>query len=204
MGPPSTRVTGSRPESEHGYVKADPYAQANDPTHTGEEEAEHEQDSDYNQSNTQAYGSHRGSYDTYNPASGLASYSADNSHIASDANASSTASGGSGRATPRTSQPQWTAGYQTPPRVPPSSNLYNPTSDARGTLPNGNATSESYVSGAYAPTQMNGVKRMREEDDIDAPKRRKGADGTIVNGSYDSDMRAMNRPRPTAKTARVR
>lgn len=205
MGPPSTRVPGSRPESEHGDVKPDPYAQSqtNDSTHTGEEEAEHEQDSDYNQPSTHGYGAHRGSYDTYAPATALASYPPDSNHIASDVNAPSTTNGGSGRATPRTSQPQWTPAYQTSPRAPP--NLYNPTSDARGSLSNGTASAENYVSGAYAPTQMNGVKRVREDDDIDSLKRRKGSDGGMINGSYEGDMRAINRPRPaTQKAARAR
>ena len=85
--------------------------------------------------------------------------------------------------------------YQSP-RAPPSSNLYNPTSDTRGALPNGNV---EHITGPYAPTQLNGVppsnKRSREDDDysrqsddIDALKRRKmSREGAgLTNGSYDN------------------
>ena len=211
MGPPSTRVSGSRPESEHGDVKLDPYshAQASEASHTGgDEEAEHEPDAEYAQGNGQTFGSHRGSYDTYSAGSNMASYSADGSHLPPDANNASNVNGGSGRGTPRTSQ-SWGTGYSTPPRAPPSSNLYNPTSDARGTLANGNTSAESYNTGPYAPTQMNGVKRMRDDDDFDAMKRRKmtesGTNSTMINGSFDGDNRPINRARTaTAKTARAR
>ena len=211
MGPPSARISGSRPESEHGDVKLDPYSQAqsNEASHAaGDDEAEHEQDTDYTQSNNQTYGSHRGSYDTYNTSSNLASYSTEGTHISSDTTGTSNVNGGSGRGTPRTSQYLGT-GYQTPPRAPPSSNLYNPTSDARGTLSNSSSSAENYTTGPYAPTQLNGVKRLREDDDFDTMKRRKLTDNasssTIINGSFDSDNRPMNRARTTAaKTARAR
>ena len=212
MGPPSNRVPGSRPESEHGDIKLEPYAhsQANNVSHSaGDEEAEHEQDSEYTHEGSQAYAPHRGSYSSYSSASNLASYNGDTSHVSSGVNGSSTVGGGSGQGTPRTSQSQWATGYQTPPRAPPSSNLYNPTSDARGSLPNGNTSTETYVSGAYAPTQLNGLgssnKRMREEDnDADALKRRKMTESSTFSGSFD-DTRPMNRARGgTAKTARAR
>lgn len=209
MGPPS-RIAGSRPESEHGDVKLDPYnqAQASEGVQTRDAEGEPEHDSDYPQGNAQAYGSHRGSFDAYTAASNLTSYSADNTHMASDVSGAGV-NGGSGRATPRTSQPQWTTGYQTPPRAPPSSNLYNPTSDARGTLTNGNTATDSYVTGPYAPTQMNGVKRLRDDDDVDHLKRQKlnnaAANPSLINGSFDAEARAINRARPTAaKPTRVR
>ena len=203
MGPP-LRVNASRPESEHGDVKLDPYGQAsaseNAQSAGGDVEGDADQDSEYQHSNAQAYGSHRGSFDAYNAASSLAQYSADNSHLSSDA----AVNGGSGRATPRTSQ-QWAAGYQTPPRAPPSSNLYNPTSDARGTLTNGNTGADSYVTGAYAPTQLNGVKRMREDDVEENIKRPKMSNGqTLINSSFDTDNRPMNRARTAAKPTRVR
>ena len=211
MGPPSNRMGGSRPESEHGDVKLDPYAhaQANDVSHSGGEDGPEHEDSDYTHEGAQAYTPHRGPYSSYNNASTLASYNGDNTHVPSSVNGSSGVSSGPGQGTSRTSQSQWGTGYQTPPRAPPSSNLYNPTSDARGTLPNGNASSETYVSGAYAPTQLNGLvgssKRMREDDeDLDTLKRRKMPDSSTINGSFD-DTRSMNRARgTTAKTARAR
>ena len=211
MGPPPRRLSVSRPESEHGDVKLDPYnqGQGTEASHAGgDDEAEHEQDTDYTQNSNQSYGSHRGSYDTYNTGSNLASYSAEGAHIPSDTTSTSNVNGGSGRGTPRTSQ-SWGTGYQTPPRAPPSSNLYNPTSDARGTLSNGSSSAENYSAGPYAPTQVNGVKRLREDDDFDAMKRRKMTDNTtsstIMNGSFDSDNRPINRARTAvAKTARAR
>ncbi|KAG8532570.1 uncharacterized protein KY384_002447 [Bacidia gigantensis] len=208
MGPPSTRVSGSRPESEPGDMKLDHYGQGQANDTTQDAEAEHEQDSDYPQSNAPAYTSHRNSFDTsYHTAANLASYN-DNAQIASDVNGTSTINGGSGRATPRTSQSQWTAGYHTPPRAAPSSSLYNPTSDARGTLANGNTNADGFVPGPYAPTQMNGVKRIREDDDMDSTKRRKTTDGltnnSMINGSFEGETRAINRARPATKTARAR
>ena len=199
MGPPS-RVAASRPESEHGDVKLDPYGQAQHSDNSqggGDAEADAEQDSDYPNGNAQAYGSHRGSFDAYNP-----SYSNENAHLGQD----HAVNGGSGRGTPRTSQ-NWAAGYQNSPRAPPSSNLYNPTSDARGSLANGNAGAETYVSGAYAPTQqINGVKRQRDDDDTDGMKRQKMTTGTnngLINGSFEGE-RSINRARATAKPARAR
>ena len=205
MGPPS-RVGPSRPESEHGDLKLDTYGQQQhtDNSHPGgDAEADADQEPEYH-SNAQAYGSHRGSFDAYNTNPTLASYNGDNTHIASDVGGSAVVNGGSGRGTPRTSQTWTTPGYATPPRAPPSSNLYNPTSDARGSLANGNADPGSYVPGAYAPTQMNGVKRVRDDDDVEVMKRQKLSTGTI-GGSFDADSRPMNRPRTNAaKPTRVR
>lgn len=210
MGPPS-RMTGSRSESDHGDVKLDSYGQApvtDNVQSGGDAEGEHEQETEYPQSNAQAYGSHRGSFDAYNAASNMASYNADNAHMPSDVSGSASVNGGSGRVTPRTSQSQWAAGYQTPPSAPPSSNLYNPTSDARGTLTNGNSHADSYVTGAYAPTQMNGVKRMRDVDEAETLKRQKlnsSTNNTLINGTFDNENRPMNRARTTTtKPTRVR
>ena len=212
MGPPSNRMSGSRPESEHGDGKLDHYAQAqaNDVSQSGGGDGtEQEQDSEYTHEGAQAYASHRGSYSSYHSASNLAPYSGDNNHMPSAVNGSSGVNGGSGHGTPRASQAQWATGYQTPPRAPPSSNLYNPTSDARGSLPNGNTSTEPYVSGAYAPTQMNSLGASKkhprdDEDDVDPLKRRKMTESGSVSGSFD-DVRAMNRARgATAKAARAR
>ncbi|KAL9098499.1 MAG: hypothetical protein Q9163_005851 [Psora crenata] len=212
MGPPSNRMSGSRPESEHGDVKIESYAQGptNDVSHSGGSEGtEHEQDPDYTHEGAQAYGSHRGSYSSYSNASDLPSYNGENIHVSSNVNGSSSVNGGSGQGTPRTSQSQWATGYQTPPRAPPSSNLYNPTSDARGSVSNGNTSTEGYVTGAYAPSQLNTLgsshKRMRDEETDHEPlKRRKMIEGGPVNGAFD-DPRSINRSRAaSAKTARAR
>ncbi len=217
MGPPTTRLSGSRSDSDQGGIKLDPYAQSQGNEHvshgTGEAEAEHEHDTDY--ANGQAYPSQHSSYGSYSSEYKLGSYNGDHSQTAPEVNGSPAVQNGSGRVTPRNgsvSQSAWAAGYQTPPRAAPSSNLYNPTSDTRGTLPNGNSNGDGYIPGPYAPTQMNGNhKRGREEDDhharpesrnedIDNLKRRKQSASHIglVNGSFDNDSRPINRARSTA------
>lgn len=98
-------------------------------------------------------------------------------------------------------------------------------SDARGSVSNGNASTDPYSSAPihpYAPTQQNRVtssnKRMRDDDDysrpasrsedIDSMKRRKmglegSTTGAMVTGSYDSDIKSHSRPRSVA-TPRTR
>ena len=184
--------------------------------HGAGSEADQEHESDYTHEGNTGYATHRGSYSTYPP----------------DINGSPSHTNGSGRGTPRNStgsqQQQWSAGNYTPPRAPPSSNLYNPMSDARGTA-NGSSGDQYSLAPLhpYAPTQTNGVtsnKRMRDDDDynssrpdsrgddFDALKRRKmgrdnGSGGAnMVNGAYDNDSKAsLNRPRSMATPrARVR
>ena len=222
MGPPATRAPGSRTGSEHGDSKADVYAQGQGTEHGAGEEAEHDHDPDYSHDNSTAYATHRGSYTGYNAATMHGEHAQ-----ATDMNGSPSQQNGSGRGTPRNSNGthQWTTGYHTPPRAPPSSNLYNPMSDARGSVPNGNTTTDHYSAPLhpYAPTQANGVtsssKRMREDDDynsrpasrsedIEAMKRRKmgrESSGNMVTGSYDADVKPLNRARTIATPrARVR
>ena len=227
MGPPN-RAPGSQTGSEHGDLKHDPYShsQGNEQVGhgTGEEEVEHEHDSDYPHDNSNAYTSHRAPYGTYPPASNIgSSLHTEHAQASSEMNGSSSHPNGSGRGTPRDptgSQQHWaTAGYNTPPRAPPSGNLYNPMSDTRGSLPNGNASGDPYstapLQSPYAPTQTNGLpqssKRMREDDDyqsrpssrsddLEAMKRRKlGREGSAArvmgNGSYETEVKSLNRPR---------
>ena len=231
MGPPATRAPGSRTDSEHGDIKHDPYAhsQGNEQVGhgTGEEEAEHEHDSEYPHDNNNAYAAHRGSYQSYGSAPNLATLHGEHSQTASAINGSPSHQNGSGRVTPRDpngSQPQWATGYHTPPRAPPSSNLYNPMSDARGSVPNGSSGAEHYptapLQSPYAPTQTNGIppstKRMREDDDyhsrpssrsddIDAMKRRKiGREGSGASAAYGSDIKSITNPSRTIAAPRVR
>lgn len=211
MGPPATRGPGSRTDSEHGDSKADVYGQGSE----GHAEADHEHDPDY-PSNDASYGAHRGSYNGYNPGSihdqATVKVNGSPSHQSGSSHGSSHNAG--------TNQQQWSTGYQTPPRAPPSSNLYNPMSDARGSVSNGSANADAYSSAPihpYAPTQQNGVassnKRMRDDEeysrpasrseDIDSMKRRKmglegSAAGSMVTGSYDSDIKSHNRSRNVA------
>lgn len=224
MGPPATRAPGSRTDSDHGDSKADVYSQgAEQVGHGTGAEAEHEHDPDYPQDNSTAFAAHRGQYN-YNTMHG--------EQTSSKINGSPLHQNGSSHGTPHNgngAQQQWaTAGYHTPPRAAPSSNLYNTMSDTRGTVSNGNTGTDHYSSAPlhpYAPTQQNGVapsnKRMRDDDDyhsrpasrsedIDSMKRRKmgleaSTAGSMVTGAYDSDVKSHSRPRSVATPrARVR
>lgn len=226
MGPPATRAPGSKTESEHGDSKSDIYGHSQGNDRVGHEEAEHEQEGEYPHDNS-AYAPHRAPYSHYNSASHMGSLHGEHTQASTEINGSQSHQNGSGRSTPRTSnggQQQWSAaGYHTPPRAAPSSNLYNPMSDTRGTVTNGSNGAEHYSTAPlhpYAPTQANGVnssnKRMREDeeytsrpesrnDDIDSMKRRKmGREGSgagkIASSSYESDVKPVsaNRPRSIA------
>ena len=222
MGPPATRGPGSRTDSEHGDSKADVYSQGNDQVgHGSNAEAEHEHDPDYPHNNSGSYAGHRDPYPTYN------SGSMHGEQVSSKINGSPSHQNGSGHG-PATGTPQqWATGYHTPPRAPPSSNLYNPMSDTRGAVSNGTTSTDHYSSAPlhpYAPTQQNGVppsnKRLRDDDDysrpasrsedVDSMKRRKmglesNAASTMITGAYDSEVKSHSRPRnvPTPRT-RVR
>ncbi|MCJ1321237.1 hypothetical protein MMC15_006581 [Xylographa vitiligo] len=220
MGPPTSRTTGTGVDGEHGDIKTDPYthSQGNEQVGhgTGEEEAEHEHDTEYAHDSNAAYNANRGPY-TYNTGSSLGPLHGEHPHLSPETVNGSPHANGSGRGTPRTSsvsQPQWAPGYNTPPRAPPSSNLYNVMSDARSTT-NGNpidAYASTPLQPVYAPSAVNGSnKRGREEDDqehtrpgsggegIDTLKRRKtGREGSIstpTSTSFDRDGRPLSRPR---------
>ncbi|KAG7004412.1 hypothetical protein G7Y79_00025g056980 [Physcia stellaris] len=221
MGPPSGRALGSGREGEHPDQKNDAYShgQSNNsgPHGTGEEEADHENDTDYPHDTNAAYNSNRGSY-SYNPGPNLGSLHGEHGQISPEMNGSPTHPNGSGRMTPRNSagsQSQWTSGYHSPPRAAPSSNLYNVMSDTRSSVSNGTAGTEAYSSSTcYAPSHVNGSttssKRLRDDDqddhartdsdDVNGLKRQKicrqGSIGGATTGtSYDRDGRPMNRAR---------
>ncbi|KAL8687655.1 MAG: hypothetical protein Q9218_006235, partial [Villophora microphyllina] len=224
MGPPTGRIT----EIDEHSAKQEPYthnhASAAVGHGAGEEEADHEHDTDYSHDNNTAYAANRAAYG-YNTGSNLGSLQGEHPHLSPEMTGSPSQQNGSGRVTPRNSagsQGQWTAGHQTPPRAAYSSSVYNPISDARGSLSNGTSSVSAYGTGAiqsaYAPTQMNGAsssnKRMREDDDqdygsrpasrggdMDAMKRRKmGGDSST---SFDRDSQPINRT-PNRPVARVR
>lgn len=174
-------------------------------------EGDHEHDNEYTHSNV-PYNGNRGPYG-YNPNTAPGPMHPDHPHLSPEMNGSPHQNG-SGRATPRTTttnQPQWGSGYPTPQRQgPPSSNVYNVLSDARG-APNGNGPHDSYPgpgavpqysSQGYPPT--NGAsapgKRGRDEDDdeqyrpdsvqgddMGGLKRRKTMEGGAVGGAYPQD-----------------
>ncbi len=222
MGPPSARL-GVGPQADHLDSKSDAYAHtqgAEQVEHaTGDEEADHEHDTDYPHESNTTYSASRGSY--YNaPGTGLGTLQGDHSHVSPEMNGSPHQNG-NGRMTPRTStgnQSQWASGYHTPPRAAPSSNLYNVMSDTRSSVSNGTASTENYapvsLQSNYAPLHMNGTtpsnKRLRD-DDSDDPSRteihgddslkrqkmgRQGSVGGIAGGStYERDGRPINRAR---------
>lgn len=226
MGPPTSRTTGSVSEADHGDHKNDPYAhsQGNEQVGhaTGEEEAEHEHDTEYAHDNSTAYNANRGpSY--YNPGPNIGSLHGEHPHLSPEqVSGSPSHQNGTGRVTPRStavSQAPWAApGYNTPPRIPP---LYNVMSDARGPTTNGSGGTDPYTStplqSAYASSIVNGSapsnKRVRDEDDqdhsrptsrgddIEALKRRKtmreGSASTPVSATFDRDGRTIGRTKST-------
>lgn len=146
---------------------------------TGEEEAEHEQESGYTHTNN-TYGGNRGPY-----------YSS-SSNMSPDL-ASSPAH--SGRTTPRTvtaGSGPWPAGYGNPQRLQGApSALYNAVSENRAAGANGNVA-DGYPASGYAPQTYHAAnggassnKRGRETEDDD-PDYRPGSHG-------DSDVEGLKR-----------
>ena len=222
MGPPSARL-GAGPQAEHLDSKSDAYAHSQGAEQvghaTGDEEADHEHDTDYPNDSNATYSASRGSYYSTSGTS-LGTLHGDHSQVSPEMN-DSPHQNGNGRMTPRTSignPSQWTSGYQTPPRAAPSSNLYNVMSDTRSSVPNGTTGAENYAPGSlqssYAPSHMNGstpsTKRLRD-DDSDDPSRaeghgddslkrqkmgRQGSVGGVAGSApYDRDGRSINRAR---------
>lgn len=232
MGPPTSRAPGIGSELEHTDHKNGSYthSQGNEQVGhgTGEEEADHEHDAEYPHENNSAYNGNRGPTYTYNSGANLGSLHGEPSHLSPEMNGSPSHQNGSGRGTPRNStgsQAQWAAGYHSPPRAAPSSNLYNIISDARGSATNGNSTAESYASAplqpTYAPSIINGAtptnKRIREDDDqdhqsrpasrgddIEAMKRRKlGREGSVGGPIGSSPFERNTRPINQTRTAAI-
>lgn len=225
MGPPGTRAPGSGPEGEHhGGDSKGPdglmshAGPGNEPVGhgTGEEEAEHEHDGEYHHDSNAAYHANRGSY-SYNAGPAAAgSLTGEHPHLSPEMTGSPNNQSASGRGTPRTtasSQPQWTTGYQTPPRTQSgSSNLYNVMSnDQRGNVTNGASGSDGYGSqpslggvlptGGYPSQQqqqplLNGAassssnKRVREIDDDGSHGSR---DGSRAPGSPGEGLGGLKR-----------
>ena len=177
MGPPSARAPGApSSEVEAGGDAKDRYSQSNGPT-TGEGGVP-EQESDYVHDHGAGYNNaHRGSY-TYTTNASVNTLTGEHSQLTPELSSPSQQNG-SGRMTPRTGggpPPQWASGYNTPPRPPATSSLYNIVSDTRGTPANGapsdsySVTSNSgpaYSSGMNGSLGSSGTKRMREDDEED-------------------------------------
>lgn len=230
MGPPTSRTTGTGGE-EHVELKTEPYAhsQGNEQVGhgTGEEEAEHEHDTDYAHDNSAAYNANRGPYN-YTAGPAIGSLHGEHPHLSPEQVNGSPHANGSGRGTPRNpsgSQTQWPSGYNTPPRAAPSSYLTNVMSDTRSTTngSGGDNYTTTPLQPGYTPSTTNGTmsgKRSREEDDQDTArpssvgdgadllKRRKtGREGSIstpTTATFDRDGRPMSRPRTNIIQQRAR
>lgn len=220
MGPPS-RAAGQGAEGDPGDIKQETYSHShgNDQiSHgTGEDEAEHEHDADYGHDNSAAYHAGRGPY-SYTAGSTIGALHGENPHLSPEQVNGSPHQNGSGRVTPRTAasqQPQWSSGYNTPPRTGTSSIPYSVVSDTRGKLANGLPSPDTYASSSsYPSAAVNGTgvsnKRQREDDDSDY-KGRPGSGGEDIDSlkrlrrdregsmgtAYDSQGRPMSRSRST-------
>lgn len=178
MGPPIAPGNAGGGGDGHEH-KPDPYATQ---SHGSQHESDHP-DSGYMSANASAYSSNRAQY----------AYSAPGEHphmSPEQLSGSPTHQAGSGHATPRTmpsGQPQWTPDYHTPPRPPPSSNVYN-VMGGRARTPQG--STDSYgnpaYSGAAHPAVLTSVKRGREDDDQDRP-------GSRDFDGYDAKRRKVGR-----------
>lgn len=217
MGPPSSRppaqVSASEQKPVNGIIPPPEQNGQNAPHASGEEEAEHEHETEYTH-DSGAYDASRTSYNYAPPPVG--SLSTDHQHLAPEMTGSSNHAQASGRATPRTAappQPYYSQppAYNTSPRVQhqPSSNLYSVMSNNDRGATNGggndvyappadmNSMSNGYPSQQPLMNGAGGIKRGRdEEDDLQRPmsgganmemKRRKTLiDSTLPAGGYDS------------------
>lgn len=177
MGPPTGRSSGS--ETQPNDTKADQYTNSQGNVQvghgTGEGGAENEHQPEYINDNS-AYNANRGSY-TYTANPPVAAIPGEHSHLSPEMTGSPSHPNSSGRGTPRTTgatQAQWPSGYNTPPRAPPSSNVFHVMSDTRGSGTNGtvqDAYSSSAAPPAYPAPSMNGNagsnKRGRDDDEHD-------------------------------------
>ena len=228
MGPPAARPVTAVDQADSKPPNGILHPSHGDqvPAPGGEEEAEHEHDGEYTH-DSGAYDANRAPYSYSAPP--VPSLPGDHSHISPELTGSPHQAG-SGRATPRTAappQPYYTQqGYNTPPRVPPSSSLYNMMSNDRAPS-NGTSTGDVYAPPAdmggsittngYAPQppilngSSAGLKRSRDDDDDKAtalasldPKRRKTfSDPTIPSLTFDASL-TRTAPPPIATQQRRR
>lgn len=199
MAPPTNRPSISGPAGEqhetkppNGILSSDQSTQG----HHGEEEAEHEHETEYTH-DSGAYDASRAPYNYTAP--GVGALTGDN-NMPPEMTGSPNHPAPSGRATPRTAappQPYYSqhTGYNTPPRVQQtSSSLYNvmtndrgsvngttgnevyaPPADMASSLPNGYSTQSSLMNGPSG-----GLKRGRDEDD-DLPRGANDGPGSMGN-----------------------
>lgn len=213
MGPPSGRPAGTGPTEQADVKPANGIMQPGEgvPQSAGDDEAENEAEYTHDSG---AFDANRSAYN-YN-TSQVAPLAGDHQHLSPEMTGSPGHQAGSGRATPRTAAPPapyytQQAGYNTPPRVQPSSNLYNVMSNDRGPT-NGapgndvygsqNDMGATHMQNGYAPAPvLNGapapLKRGRDDDeDLSRPssggmdlKRRK----TLIEAPMPTPAYEMNR-----------
>lgn len=214
MAPPSSRPATTGILADHSEAKPNGVMSSDQPAHQqpGEEEGEHEQDPEYTH-DSGAYDPTRGSYN-YNAPGGMPN---DNSNMPPEMTGSPNHPPASGRATPRTAaQPQsyyQHTGYNTPPRVQQSSNLYSVMSNDRPAT-NGASTGDVYAPAGEMPGSINhgyaprapllngssaGVKRGRDDDEannagaVDLKRRKTMMETSVPAPVYD----AMNQSAST-------
>lgn len=154
------------------------------------EEQEHEQESEYTHT-AAPYNPNRNSY-SYQPNPSAVRVPEDLT--------SSPHQNGSGRATPRTTDPHWQSNYGAPQAQAPASNVYS-VMEPRAT----NGDSYSYPS-TYVNGNVPSNKRGRDEDEeVDEGLKRQKTGETHEGGPVGgSPYNAANRPRATASTRRTR
>lgn len=182
MAPPTGRAPGA-PEAETSDLKSERYSQSHGPG-----ESVPEQEPEYLQDQGPPYGAGRGSY-SYATNPSVGSLTGEHSQLTPEMTGSPQQNG-SGRMTPRSSNPSshW-PGYNTPPR-PSATTLYNAVSDTRGTPANG--VSDPYSMAAIGGMGGSGTKRMRDDDDdvirpenagdYESKRRKTLTDATIPGG----------------------
>lgn len=197
----TTTLADQSQAKPNGVIPSDQAA----PQQAGEDEGDHEQDPEY----THDSGSYDPTRTSYN-YSAPATLPSDSSNIAPEMTGSPNHPPASGRATPRTAaQPQsyyQHSGYNTPPRAPPSSNLYNVMSNDRpatngatagdvyapaempGSMPNGYGPRAPVLNGAGV-----GAKRGREDDEnvnpvgnVDLKRRKTMMETSVPAPVYDA------------------
>lgn len=220
MGPPSGRPAGPGQAEQAEVKQTNGIMQSGEgvPQAAGDDEAEHEAEYTHDSG---AFDANRTAYN-YN-TSQVAPLQGDH-HLSPEMTGSPNHQAGSGRATPRTAAPPapyYTpqTGYSTPPRVQPSSNLYNVMSNDRGPTngaPGGdvygsqNDMGANHMQAGYAPAPiLNGapapLKRGREdEEDLSRPpsggmelKRRK----TLIDATMPTPYE-LNRAAPAVARRR--
>ena len=204
MGPPSGRPAGSTEQAEVKPTNGIMQPGEGVPQAAGEDEAEHEAEYTHDSG---AFDANRTAYNY--SASQVAPLQGDHQHISPEMTGSPNHQTGSGR-----------AGYSTPPRVQPSSNLYNVMSNDRGPAngaPGGDVygsqtdMSAAHMQNGYAAAPiLNGapapLKRGRDdEEDLSRPtsggmelKRRK----TLIDAPIPTAYETMNRPAPAVARRR--